>query len=139
MIAENPKDALARATDKPRLDLLEPAADEATARALAFGAEKYGTRNYVEAPIAARVYVAAMRRHLTAWLQGEDCAPDSGAHHLGHIAANCHVALAAIEAGTFIDDRHGKSGQDSSAKPPVISDEEAELVACFLTGEGRDR
>lgn len=101
----NPKDVEALKLDKAPLDLLEPAADEATARAIAFGAEKYGTRNYVESPIAARVYVAAIRRHVTAWLMGEDYAPDSGVHHLGHIAANAHVAMAAIEAGTFLDDR----------------------------------
>lgn len=104
----NPKDIEAQKVDKAPLDLLEPAGDEAGARALAFGAGKYGIRNYIESPIAARVYVAAMRRHLTAWLKGEDYAEDSGVHHLGHVIANCHIALAAIEAGTFIDDRHGR-------------------------------
>jgi hypothetical protein len=107
----NPKDVEAQKLDKAQLDLLEPAGDEAVARALAFGAGKYGTRNYIASPIAARIYVAAMRRHITAWLQGEDFAEDSGVHHLGHVAANCHIALAAIEAGTFIDDRHGATGE----------------------------
>lgn len=116
----NPKDVEAQATAKVRLDLLEPAGNEAIAAALANGAEKYGIRNYVESPISARVYVAAMMRHLAAWLRGEDVAEDSGVHHLGHLGANVHIALAAIEAGTFIDDRHGKAGQGSSAKPPTV-------------------
>ena len=104
----NPKDVEAQKTNKAPLDLLEPVANEEISRALAFGAEKYGTRNYIHSPIAARVYVAAIMRHAAAWLRGEDVADDSGVHHLGHIGANVHVALAAIEAGTFIDDRHGR-------------------------------
>jgi hypothetical protein len=111
-VAENPKDVEALKTGKAPLDYLEPAGDEAGARALKFGADKYGVRNYIESPISARVYVAAMRRHLADWLRGEDDAPDSGVHHLGHIIANCHVALAAIEAGSFIDDRHGEEWVD---------------------------
>ena len=104
----NPKDRLATAQDKAPLDYLEPVADEAIARAIRSGAVKYGTRNYVEEPIEARIYVAAFRRHITAWLKGEDIDPDSGMHHLAHVGANVHVVLAAIEAGEFIDDRHGR-------------------------------
>ena len=113
----NPKDIEAQATGKVPLDLLEPAGNEAISRALEFGAGKYGIRNSVESPIAARVYVAAMMRHLAAWLQGEDHAEDSGVHHLGHVGANVHIALTAIAEGTFIDDRHGKPATDSSEKP----------------------
>lgn len=108
-MSANPKDVAAKKEGKARLDLLEPVANRSIAAALEFGAvtKGYGVRNYVSAPIAARTYVAAIKRHVDAWLEGEDCAPDSGVHHLGHIGANVHVALAAIEAGTFLDDRHG--------------------------------
>src|SRR5690242_14166138 len=117
----NPKDVAAQADGKAPLDLLEPVANEEISRALAFGASKYGTRNYVESPIAARVYIAAIMRHCAAWLRGEDCAQDSGVHHLGHVGANVHVALAAIEAGTFIDDRHGQPATDSREKPHEVA------------------
>jgi hypothetical protein len=103
----NPKDAAAATEQRDRLDLLEPAADRAIAAALATGAVKYGRRNFT-APgteIEARTYIAAMRRHLAAWLDGEDNAPDSGLHHLAHVGASVHVVLAAIDAGTFVDDR----------------------------------
>ena len=109
----NPKDIEARTKGKTRLDLLEPVAERAIADALAFGADKYGVRNYVKAPIEARVYVAAMKRHIDAWLEGEDVAADSGVHHLGHIGANVHVALAAIAAGSFVDDRHACAPNDN--------------------------
>jgi hypothetical protein len=90
---------------KPRLDLLERAADEQIAQVMAEGARKYGLRNYTTKPMPARVIGAAIRRHTAAWLSGEDIDPDSGVSHLAHIGANVHVMLAAIEAGTFVDDR----------------------------------
>jgi hypothetical protein len=103
----NPKDEAAKNEDRVPLDLLEPVADEQIARALQQGAQKYGRRNFTKTPIEARVYGAAMRRHLAAWLEGEDNAPDSGVHHLGHVGACVHVVLKAIESGSFVDDREG--------------------------------
>lgn len=115
----NPKDKAAAAEGKPRLDLLEPVAERDIAKALAFGADKYGVRNFVTASINARVYVAAMKRHIDAWLDGEDYAEDSGVHHLGHVGANVHVALAAIAAGTFVDDRGVSEAKDTSISDPA--------------------
>src|SRR5690242_16712138 len=119
MSTSNPKAAVG-ATKAP-LDYLEPAADEEIAKALKFGADKYGARNFTQTPIDARTYVAAMRRHITAWLEGEDCAEDSGVHHLGHIGANVHVALAAMRAGTFVDNRHGR--EDATAEATDVKAE----------------
>lgn len=117
----NPKDAEARRSGKARLDLLEPAANTETAHALAFGAAKYGVQNYITIPIHARVYLAAIQRHLDAWKNGEDVAEDSGVHHLGHIAANVHIALAAMDAGSFVDDRGpGKPVDDSISDPAKV-------------------
>ena len=107
-MTRNSKEVEAEKEGKVPLDLLEPAADREIALAMAFGAAKYGIRNYVETPINARVYVAAIRRHVAAWLEGEEVAEDSGVHHLAHIGANVHVAMAAMKAGTFIDDRAAK-------------------------------
>ena len=104
----NPKEVAAEKEGKVPLDLLEPAADREIALALAFGAAKYGLCNYAETPIAARVYVAAIRRHVAAWLEGEEVAEDSGLHHLAHIGASVHVVMAAMKAGTFVDDRAAK-------------------------------
>jgi hypothetical protein len=128
MNGENPKDVEARRLGKVPLDLLEPVADEQIALALADGASKYGVRNYTESPIEARVYIAAIKRHLDAWLEGEDLAKDSLVHHLGHIGANVHVALAAIEAGTFIDNRHGKTATVPTARRCETS------LSCYAHG-----
>ncbi|MGZ6587123.1 MAG: dATP/dGTP diphosphohydrolase domain-containing protein [Solirubrobacteraceae bacterium] len=106
--AVNPKDQAAEAEERCPLDLLEPAADEAIARALANGRDKYRLRNFTDPNnrISYRVYLAAMRRHINALLRDEDLAPDSGLHHLAHVGANVHVLMAAMEAGTLVDDRN---------------------------------
>lgn len=101
----NPKDMAATRDGKPRLDLLEHVAEVEIAKAIGTGADKYGVGNYRTIPILARVYGAAMRRHIGAWLDGQDMDPESGLSHLAHIGANVHVLLAAIESGTFVDNR----------------------------------
>ena len=50
-------------------------------------------------------YLGAMKRHIDALLDGEDLAPDSGVHHLGHIAASCAIVLDAGKNGTLVDNR----------------------------------
>lgn len=103
----NPKDAQALRDGKVPLDLIEHAAEMEIARAMHTGAVKYGRRNYChpDTPIFATTYAAAVRRHMGAWLAGEDLDPDSGLSHWAHIGANVNVVLGAIAAGTFIDDR----------------------------------
>ena len=43
--------------------------------------------------------------HLNAWAEGEEAAPDSGVHHLGHARACLGILLDAQETGNLIDDR----------------------------------
>jgi hypothetical protein len=50
-------------------------------------------------------YLAAMRRHIDCLIDGEDIDPESGAHHLGHVAAGCAIVLDARRAGTLVDNR----------------------------------
>ena len=101
----NPKAAAAVNDAKPRLDLLEPVADEDIADVMAHGADKYGVENYRDIPIHLRTYIAATRRHLNAIKRGEDIDPDSGKSHWAHIGANVHVVLGALDGGTLVDDR----------------------------------
>ncbi len=103
----NPKDVQALRDGKVPLDLIEHAAEVEIAKAMHTGAMKYGRRNYChpDTPIYATTYGAAVRRHMGAWLAGEDLDPDSGLSHWAHIGANVNVVLGAMAAGTFIDDR----------------------------------
>lgn len=105
-MSENPKQLAAVRDDKPPLDLLEHPADCEIARALQTGAVKYGRKNFrAVGKINASTYGAAIRRHVGAWLNGEDLDPESGLSHLAHVGACVHVVFAAMEARTYVDDR----------------------------------
>lgn len=104
LVSSNPKDRIG--VLKPRLDLVPSALDIQVAEAMANGAQKYGPFNWREHPVKASVYIAAARRHLAQWFDGEDRAPDSGVHHLAHAAACLAIVLDAEASGTLLDDRH---------------------------------
>jgi hypothetical protein len=69
------------------------------------GAVKYDAYNYRESDVTASVFHNAMQRHAWDWWEGENYAPDSLVHHLGHLMACCAIVLDSISQGNFIDDR----------------------------------
>jgi len=73
---------------------------------MAEGGMKYGPYNYREDEVAATVYCAAALRHIFDWMCGEEMAPDSGIHHLGHAKACCGILVDAQACGSLIDDRY---------------------------------
>jgi hypothetical protein len=99
----NPKDLLG--LKKPPLDLIPPAFEIHVAMAMKDGAKKYSPFNWRGNKVRARVYVGAAKRHIAAWLDGEELAPDSGVHHLAHAAACMAILLDAQETGNLEDDR----------------------------------
>jgi hypothetical protein len=93
------------------------------------GADKYGVRNWRQDEILASTYEGAILRHFTAWAQGQDLDPDSGASHLYHIRACCAIILDADMRGTLIDDRdrveskepvQERSGKDRRISEPHV-------------------
>ena len=80
--------------DKPRLDLIEPSFIMGIANVLTMGAIKYAVDNWKKAKAKDRYrYKAALLRHLYAWLGGEKLDPESGQHHLYHVACNAMFIL----------------------------------------------
>ncbi len=104
----NPKDRLG--AQKVSITKLPPVAVLHTSHALMNGADKYGAYNWREKAVRASIYVDACERHLNAWFDGEEEAPDSGVHHLGHAMACLAILLDAQETGNLIDDRPVKTG-----------------------------
>jgi hypothetical protein len=102
---ENPKAVAATRDKRAPLDLIEPAGNVMEAWALADGARKYGRKNYDTIAISYRGYLAAMKRHIDALLDGEDFAQDSGVHHLGHVRAGAGILARALVNGNLVDDR----------------------------------
>jgi hypothetical protein len=102
----NPKDLLG--VKKAPLRFVPPALMIEVAPAMANGAAKYGPYNWRDKHVKASIYGEAIERHLFAWMDGEDLAPDSGVKHLAHIGACIAIILDAEAHGALIDDRaHG--------------------------------
>lgn len=99
----NPKTRLGKL--KAPLHLVPPSATYFLAEALNDGADKYDPYNWRDEEISVSVYYGAMKRHIDAYWDGEDHAPDSGVHHLAHAMACCALILDSASVGKLIDDR----------------------------------
>jgi hypothetical protein len=100
---ENPKDRIG--DSKPPLHLIPPAAEILEAVVMGLGARKYGAFNWRRSRIRATVYIAAAKRHLAQWLDGEDEDPESGVTHLAHARACLGILIDAIATDSVVDDR----------------------------------
>lgn len=93
---------------KPPLFLVPPIADLYLSLAFADGAKKYGPYNWREKAITTSVYISAIKRHIDYWLDGEECAKDSGVNHLAHAMAGLVMILDSKDIGILNDDRPPK-------------------------------
>lgn len=114
---ENKKDAIG--ATKASTACIPSAAIFALGAAMQDGANKYGAFNYRDTQVTASVFFNAMMRHMLDWYEGENYAPDSKVHHLGHLAACCAIVLDGISNGNFIDDRPQKRIEGASRKVEV--------------------
>ena len=69
---------------KPRFDLIPALAESEIAKVLAYGAEKYSAENWRFVENAGSRYLAAAKRHINQWQQGEEIDKESNLHHLAH-------------------------------------------------------
>lgn len=99
----NPKDLMG--SKKPPLSLIPPSGLIHEAMAFKDGADKYGAYNWRSKDVQAMIYIDAIMRHAQCYLDREDYAEDSKAHHLAHIKACCSILLDATETGNLIDNR----------------------------------
>jgi hypothetical protein len=107
-MSETPVDSNLKTTaalGKPRVTAIPPIALFAMGKAMADGEKKYGRFNWRPTGSTVSVFVDAMVRHLMAYYAGENYAPDSKIHHLGHIMAGCAILLDAELHGVLNDDR----------------------------------
>lgn len=94
---------------KVPLHLVPPAASIYAAVKLDEGAQKYGAWNFRETSIDAMTYVGAVRRHLDAFVDGEDIDPDGGKPHLAGAIASLAILIDAVECG-YLDDNRPPTG-----------------------------
>lgn len=100
---ENPKDRVS--AGKPPLHLIPPAAEILESVVMGLGARKYGPFNWRSSKVRATVYIAAAKRHLAQWLDGDNDDSESGVSHLAHARACLGILLDAQATGNLVDDR----------------------------------
>ena len=99
----NPKDRMA--TSRLDLSLFPDTAVIYGALGMTEGDSKYGGYNYRVGGVLASVYVAASRRHVAKWFNGQEVDPKTGVHHLASALACIAILIDAREAGVLRDDR----------------------------------
>lgn len=102
-LGTNPKDKLG--AKKVSISKLPPAGIIHGAHGMMNGAAKYGPYNWRGNAVIASIYVDAIMRHVMAYFDGEEVAPDSGVTHLGHVIACAAILLDAKATGNLVDDR----------------------------------
>ena len=139
----NPKDLVG--AKKAPMDLVPPAGAIMSAPAHKNGADKYGPFNWRLQPVQAMTYVAAVRRHLDAWVDGQDNAPDTGIHHFSHALAGMNILADAYGLGNLIDNRPPKgpaadmlAAQDHSIAISELKAEAQKAVRDGCTCPGPD-
>lgn len=131
----NPKDRAA--TNRLDLSLVPDSAVAYIALALTEGDAKYGGYNWRAAGVQASVYVAACRRHLAKWFNGEECDPKTGVPHLASALASLAVLVDSDEQGNLNDDRPPK--QDHAALLSYIEPKVEHLHRTYPDGPARHR
>lgn len=89
---------------KPDLSLVPYVFQAEVAKAMMYGAKKYGRYNYRGGLQASRL-VAAAARHLFMWFAGEEVDSESKVSHLAHVSANMLMLIDTKDIGTLKDDR----------------------------------
>lgn len=130
----NPKDSAA--TDRLDLTLFPDTAVAYGALAFTEGDLKYGAYNWRVAGVAASVYVAALRRHVAKWYNGEDFDPDTGVPHLANAIACIAVLIDAGECGCLNDDRPPRHPSPASLFERMRQ-RVRDLQGKFINGPGR--
>ena len=99
----NPKDIIG--SDKLPFDLWPATATAMGCLAFLNGALKYGKSNFRAMGVRASIYVAAAKRHIDAWDEGEENDPDDGVPHLSAALACLAILVEAMAAKNLTDDR----------------------------------
>ena len=89
---------------KPRMDLLDSYAIEQLACVLTFGASKYAAHNWRNGLSKCRL-IAALLRHIFAYLGGQDRDEETGLSHVAH-AMCCCMFILGLEHRADLDDRY---------------------------------
>ena len=89
---------------KPKWSLVPQSSLIPMVRVLEFGAKKYGDYNWTKG-LSIRETCESLKRHLDAFMEGEDKDNESGLSHIGHIQCNALFLSWMMENRKDLDDR----------------------------------
>ena len=89
---------------KPKWSLVPQSSLIPMVRVLEFGAKKYGDYNWTKG-LSVRETCESLKRHLDAFMEGEDNDPESKLSHIGHIQCNALFLSWMQEHKPELDDR----------------------------------
>lgn len=89
---------------KPKWSLVPQSALIPMVRVLEFGAIKYDEHNWMKGLSVVEI-CESLKRHLDAFMQGEDNDPESGLSHIGHMQCNTMFLSWMMEHKPHLDDR----------------------------------
>ena len=89
---------------KPKWSLVPQSSLIPMVRVLEFGAKKYGDYNWTKG-LSIRETCESLKRHLDAFMEGEDIDTESKLSHIGHIQANSMFLSFMLSNRPDLDDR----------------------------------
>ena len=92
------------ALEKLHYELIHPIMLEDLAYVFTIGAKKHGANNWLKKPIPHSEQVAALYRHLIAYLHGEVRAGDDGQKHLASVAWRAGTLAVYDQLGIGVND-----------------------------------
>lgn len=104
MDAEKATEGLRYDEGKLRFDLLPPDALEELVKVYTRGAQKYAPRNWEKGMAWGRCFGSLMR-HAWSWWRGEEIDPETGCHHMAHVAWNAMTLVSYSIRSKGTDDR----------------------------------
>jgi len=104
-----------------RLELIPQQALLELARVYGHGAQKYTDYNYIRG-YKWSLSVAALQRHLAAWLLGENKDQESGLSHLAHVAWHAFTLMTYQRYKLGVDDRIGAWLEQGRPESTIFAD-----------------
>lgn len=93
--------------NKPKWSLVPQSSLLPMVEVLEFGAKKYAPHNWRKG-LSITEICESLKRHLDAFMEGEDLDPESGLSHIGHIQCNALFLSYMMEHKKELDDRFKK-------------------------------
>ena len=92
-------------SEKPQMDLISSIAELELAKVLTFGAKKYDSHNWRKGIAYSRI-IAAIKRHVNAYNNGETNDPETGLSHMAHVMTEAMFLIEFEKTHPEMDDRY---------------------------------